>query len=271
MPETPIYGLSFETPQSKPGITLTGDIDGSSPILAEQVENVAAAFDSRLTAVESLGFRYLTTVVYTATSSFTKGSYTGFKAVRVYGTGGGGQCGGVTATAAGQANEGGAGGGSGYAETFLLDAAMGTSITVTIGAGGTGAAAGTNGNAGGTSSFGAFISITGGSGGTAMAGTTGNLIAGGGASGVGSGGNILNLSGSFGGPGVCASGFPVRTNSGGVSPFFASNAVTGSASTDGQAGVVFGGGGGGTRNGASQAARSGAAGAPGVIIVDVYV
>ena len=271
MPETPIYGLSFETPQSKPGITLTGDIDGSSPILAEQVENVAAAFDSRLTAVETSGYRYLTTVVYTASGAFTKGSYSGFRALRVRGTGGGGQCGGIAATGVGQANEGGAGGGSGYSESFLLDAAVGSSVTVTIGAGGSAGAAGANGSAGGTSSFGAFISITGGDGGTAMAATTGNLVASGGAGGVGSGGNILNLSGGFGGPGVCATGFPVRTNTGGVPPFFAVNAVTGSASTNGQAGVVYGGAGGGTRNGASQAARAGAAGAAGVIIVDVFV
>jgi hypothetical protein len=52
MPETANYGFEYETPQSKPGITLTGDIDGSAPILAEQVDAVIAGIDSRLTGAE---------------------------------------------------------------------------------------------------------------------------------------------------------------------------------------------------------------------------
>lgn len=52
MPETSNYGFEYETPQSKPGITLTGDIDGSAPILAEQVDSALAGIDSRLTSVE---------------------------------------------------------------------------------------------------------------------------------------------------------------------------------------------------------------------------
>lgn len=271
MPETPIYGFSYETPQSKPGITLTGDIDGSSPILAEQVENVAAAFDSRLTAVETSGYRYLTTVVFTANGTFTKGSYSGFRALRVRGSGGGGQCGGVALTGVGQANEGGAGGGSGYAESFLTDASVPSSVAVTIGAGGSSGGAGANGQDGGTTTFGALLSITGGGGGIAMAATTGNLVAGGGGSGSGSGGNLFNLLGSQGMPGVCAAGFPVRQNSGGASPFFGGNAMSASASTNGQAGLNYGSGGGGARNGASQSARIGAAGSAGIVIVDVFV
>lgn len=271
MPETPIYGFSYETPQSKPGITLTGDIDGSSPILAEQVEAVAAAFDSRLTNVETNGYRYLTTITYTANGTFTKGSYSGFRALRVRGTGGGGQCGGVTATGVGEACEGGAGGGSGYAESFLLDGAVPSSVAVTIGAGGSSGAAGANGQDGGTTTFGAFISITGGGGGIAMLGTTGNLGAGGGGSGLGAGGTIFNLFGSAGNAGICAMGFPVRSNVGGAAPFFGGGATSASANTPGQAGLVFGAGGGGTRNNASSPARVGAAGAGGIVIVDVFV
>lgn len=271
MPETPIYGLSFETPQSKPGITLTGDIDGSSPILAEQVENVMAAFDSRLTAVETSGYRYLTTVLYTVNGTFTKGSYSGFKAINVRAVGGGGQCGGVALTGVGQANEGGAGGGGGYSESFLVDSALGTSITVTIGAGGSSGGAGANGQDGGTTTFGAFLTVTGGGGGLAMAATAGNAAAGGGASGTGAGGNIFNLVGSPGMPGIVAAAFPIRQNSGGTSPIFGGNAISSALSSNGQSGLNFGGGGGGTRNGASQAARAGANGAPGFVVVDVFV
>lgn len=271
MPETPIYGLSFETPQSKPGITLTGDIDGSSPILAEQVENVMAAFDSRLTAVETSGYRYLATVVYTANGTFTKGSYSGFRALRVRGIGGGGQCGGIALTGVGQGNEGGAGGGAGYAESFLTDASVPSSVAVTIGAGGSSGAAGANGQDGGTTTFGALLSITGGGGGIAMAATSGNLVAGGGVSGAGAGGNLVNLTGSPGMSGVCVAGFAIRQNSGGAAPFFGGNAISSAMSSNGQGGLNFGSGGGGTRNGASQAARAGAAGSAGLIVVDVFV
>jgi hypothetical protein len=52
MPMTPTYGFEYETPLTKPGITLTGDSDGSSPILAEQVETALAGIDSRLAAAE---------------------------------------------------------------------------------------------------------------------------------------------------------------------------------------------------------------------------
>lgn len=52
MPMTPTYGFEYETPMTKPGITLTGDSDGSSPILAEQVEVALAGVDSRLAGAE---------------------------------------------------------------------------------------------------------------------------------------------------------------------------------------------------------------------------
>ncbi len=52
MPMTPTYGFEYETPMTKPGITLTGDSDGSAPILAEQVETALAGVDARLAAAE---------------------------------------------------------------------------------------------------------------------------------------------------------------------------------------------------------------------------
>lgn len=52
MPMTPTYGFEYETPMTKPGITLTGNSDGSSPILAEQVEVALAGVDARLAAAE---------------------------------------------------------------------------------------------------------------------------------------------------------------------------------------------------------------------------
>ena len=52
MPMTPTYGFEYETPLSKPGITLTGNSDGLTPILAEQVEVVIAGIDSRVSSAE---------------------------------------------------------------------------------------------------------------------------------------------------------------------------------------------------------------------------
>lgn len=52
MPQTPTYGFEYETPQSKPGITLTGNSDGLTPILAEQVETALAGIDARLAGAE---------------------------------------------------------------------------------------------------------------------------------------------------------------------------------------------------------------------------
>lgn len=52
MPETPTFGFEYETPQTKPGITLTGDQDGSTPILAEQVDTALSSIDARVSANE---------------------------------------------------------------------------------------------------------------------------------------------------------------------------------------------------------------------------
>ncbi len=52
MPETSTFGFEYETPQTKPGITLTGNQDGSSPILAEQVDTALAGIDARVSANE---------------------------------------------------------------------------------------------------------------------------------------------------------------------------------------------------------------------------
>ena len=53
MPQTPTYGFEYETPLTKPGITLTGDENGEAPILAEQVDTALAGQDVRIAAVES--------------------------------------------------------------------------------------------------------------------------------------------------------------------------------------------------------------------------
>lgn len=270
MPTTSNYGFEYESPSSLPGTSVTGGPGGGSPILAVQVDSALTTLDARVSATETTGYRYLTTEVFGASGSFTKATYPGIRAVRVYLVGAGGQCGGCAATAAGQSSEGGAGGGGGYAESFLLEGALAANITVTIGAGGTGGGAGATGNAGGSTSFGAILSATGGGGGVAMGAVSGNAVNDGGSSGLGSSGNILNLAGGIGGAGLVVGGTAMRGNMGGASRYGAS-AQSGATNTNGEPGLLYGSGGGCTRNGASQAARAGANGAPGLVIVDVYV
>jgi hypothetical protein len=105
--------------------------------------------------------------------------------VRVYGGGGGGSL----YDGVGPVYQAG-GGGGGFSEKYILNASIGATETVTIGAGGAGATvAGNNGSAGGTTSFGAHCTATGGGG-----GTNGSA---GGAGGAGASGNI-NLTGEAG-------------------------------------------------------------------------
>jgi len=272
MPNTPIYGLPFETPQSKPGITLTGDSDGSAAILAEQVEAVLAGFEARLTAIETTGYRLFTTVYYTAgVTAFTKASYTGFKAARVRMVGGGGGGGGAAVTSGTQISLGSGGGGGAYAESFLLDAAIGASVNVTVGAGGAGGV-GVPGSAGSTTSFGALVTAGGGSGGDTETATGANGVP------VGSGGTAgtgqLIIPGSDGNCARNESIFtPTETPMGGAS-FFGSTRG-GSSTTGGANGFNarnYGSGGSGAINDDNEAdIRTGGNGSAGLVIIDVFI
>jgi hypothetical protein len=113
------------------------------------------------------GYRFVQTLYYTSSGTFTKATYPWLKAIRVKVQGAGGGSGGVnvTAEAGAAASEGGAAGA--YGERFLTDiSSLASSVTVTVGAGGT-AGAGSNqasGTSGGSSSFGDILA-GGGSGG----------------------------------------------------------------------------------------------------------
>lgn len=275
MPETPIYALPFETPQSKPGITLTGDSDGSHPILAEAVEAVLASFESRLTAIETTGYRLFTTLIYDVPGSvtaFTKASYSGFKAahVRMVGAGAGG--GGSAITTAAQISLGSGGGGGCYAESFLLNAAIGASVNVTVGTGGAGGA-GVGGSAGTSSSFGALVIGTGGAGGVTST-TAGQNGAAGGAGGTGGTGQIV-IPGGDGGNARSES-FAIATESpNGGSSFFSGGTRTSSATTAAANGFNarnYGAGGSGAMADASTPdIRTGGNGSGGLVIIDVFI
>jgi len=146
--------------------------------------------------------------------------------VRVWGGGGGGA--GSNSAAYGS----GGGGGGGYAEKRVA-VTPGQAITVTVGGQGPAGNYVSSGGAGGTSSFGAYVSATGGAGGTwsSVAGT-------GGAGGSGSAGD-LNITGQTGGPGIGGTG-----GAGGSAPGGGSGAFGGNGGAAGN-GIWPGGGGGG--------------------------
>lgn len=129
-------------------------------------------------------------VTFTSSGTWTKDAGLKYVVVELIGGGGGG----------GYANDSdsfeeaaGAGGGAGgYSRKIILASALGSTETVTVGAGGAGGTSGGNGATGGTTSFGSHLSATGGSGAINGADQAGGV------GGLGSSGDI-NISGGVGG------------------------------------------------------------------------
>jgi hypothetical protein len=216
-------------------------------------------------------YNFVQTLYYTSSGTFTKATYPWLRAIRVKVQGAGGGGSGAPATGAGQVSGGGGGGGGGYAEKFITDIAeLSSSITVTVGAGGAGGIGNASGANAGSS---IFDSVTGGGGG---GGEVGNVAApidiygNGGSGGNGSGGD-LNIRGSGGSYFFAPQAFRLYRGGGGGSQLGGSTQMTvaGSASA-GDTGLSFGGGGFSAVNSPSQGAKIGGAGAPGIVIVELY-
>ena len=264
MPVTRVFGWPYERPDAdQPGVTLHGGLDGSHPILAEEIERDVA----RLLT----GFRFLQRVIYTESGSFVKANYPGLRMVRVVCQAGGGAGGGAVATSSSERSAGRGGGGGEYAESWLPADILPSTVTVTVGAGGEGVP-GAEGLPGGDSSFGTLVVARGGPGGVVSTGTgnTGSAGTSGGTGGVGDllipggeGGGVHRNSGANlaisgeGGNSVLGHGGKMR--------------IPGSTYFVGSPGTGYGGGGGGAANLTSQSASVGGDGAPGIVIVDIYV
>jgi hypothetical protein len=121
------------------------------------------AVDGLTTLDGTPAYRYVTTLYYTSSGTFTKATYPWLRAIRVKCVGGGGGSGGNTATGSGQVSPANSGGGGGYAEKFITNiAGLSASETITSGLGGAAGAAGLNNGSAGGSSVAFGVTATGG-------------------------------------------------------------------------------------------------------------
>ena len=205
-----------------------------------------------------------TSVVYTSSNTWTKANYPGLVAIEVEVVGGGGGGGGAAGNSVNSAAAGGGGGGRSIKR--ILVASLGTTETVTVGAGGAGGAnTGGDGATGGTSSFGSHATATGGVGGFGVNSAT---FVRGGEGGLGASGDA-NLKGQAGGGGAGCTGLGALSGAGGGEGGAYGRAISsGGAGAAGVAGVN-GGGGGGAAEG-STTNRAGGAGGDGYIRVTLH-
>jgi hypothetical protein len=204
------------------------------------------------------GFRYMT--VFTSGLNQTWAVPSGVTRFKVTIAGGGGQGGGTPATAGAT---GGGGGSGGVIMQYYNFVPGQTTLTLSVGAGGSGAGTNANGTNGAatTATYNA-VAITAGGG-------TGGTANGAGGSGGTATGGTLNIPGQTGSSGGTTAPTAVRIPNGGNTPLgFGWGGMIPTSVTSSVAGGGYGGGGGGAYNGATATATAGGAGAPGVAIVE---
>lgn len=200
------------------------------------------------------------------------GTYTptpGTQFIIVEGVGGGGAGGGATVSTSGMTSIGSGGGAGGYCKSKINISEIVGSVSVTIGAGGTGVN-GSSGSGGGTTSFGAFFTCAGGLAGQRAGPANASFGTGGGFGGVASGANILNFRGERGGNAFTT--YPSYTfgGNGGGGPLGTGGQYA--ANANGANGYGYGSGGGGVEisSGPTGTYRGGN-GADGVVIITEFI
>lgn len=274
--ETGSGSLVFGTSPSISGASISGG-GGINGVPIGGVTPSTGAFTNLSASGTVTGFigRLLNVQVFTSSGTYTP--TTGTASIIVDAVGGGGGGGGTGATGAGQSAAGSGGGGGSYARVLITSGFSGAAVT--IGAAGTAATAGANpGGAGGTTSFGTFVSCPGGNGG--LQGAASSAIGAGGQTLGGAAPTIAGASTIFASPGWASSAYALlvslgaaQVSGGGAnSPWGVGGAATasGSGSTAGKPGTGNGSGGSGANAGASQAGQAGAAGTAGIVIVYEY-
>lgn len=190
--------------------------------------------------INTVGRTLIGVTKFTTSGTWTKPSGCNAAIVEILGAGGAG--GGVLDVDTSEAAAGGGGGAGGYQKLFITSG-LGSTESVTIGAGGAGSA-GADGGTGGSSSFGSHATSGGGSGGPFMAG--GTTIASTGTGGNGGTntaaviGNVLvSIPGNYGHPGIRLSATDAVIGLGGGSSFGGSDAVVPAANNSGAGGSGY--------------------------------
>jgi hypothetical protein len=239
---------------------------------SDAVEVYDSAVWRNIATAATPSYRYVQTVYFTSSGTFTKADYPWLRAIRVRVQAGGGGGGGGSATGLNQGSPGGGGQGGHYAESFITDiAALPSSAPVTVGSGGSGGV-GAAGSTGGTSSFNTTLVVANGGLGGAHRGASALPTNADSVSGPFSGTGDIQVTGGVGMGSLITAVATVLGMLGGTG----GNSVLGGGGisklrTFGDpSGRTYGGGGGSSLNDQSQPANTGGAGAPGVVIVELY-
>lgn len=245
----------------------TTAVAGDGTNVTQSSRNIATGTNSTqaATIAQTVG-RLLNVQYFLAAGTSTYTPTAGTTSVVVECIGGGSAGGGAPATGAGTFSMGGGGASGGYSRSRLTSGFSGQ--TVVVGAGGTGVSGAAGNNGGNTTFGGTIVTANAGTGGAVggPSGSTGFIAQPGGGGAVGTG--SVASGGNPGTPGLSFNSLVIGGNGG---PSVLGGAGGGAANAGGQNATGAGAGGGGSSNLASAAARSGASGSPGAVIIWEYI
>ena len=161
-PTTGTNYVGFSAPTTNPSSSVMWRLPAADGTSGQVLSTNGSGTLSWATASGSGGSATVTTYTTAGTATWTKPASGGMTLIECWGGGGSGGRAGASGT--------GGGGGGGYIYRFVPLSSLGATETVTVAAGGASVTSGTtNGNVGGTSSFGTWLSAYGGGGGAAVA------------------------------------------------------------------------------------------------------